>query len=60
MARHSLEVRFRGIQPGDAPDIAAQFIARITGRVGTETVPNQVHIVRIQAVICLQFSQKQG
>jgi len=58
VARHSLEIRLRGIQSGDTSDIAAQFLARITGRVGTEAVPDQMHVVRVQAVVCLQFYQK--
>lgn len=55
MARHSLEVRFCGVQPGDTSDIAAQFLARIASRVGTKAVPDQMHIVRIQAIICLHL-----
>lgn len=57
MARHSLEIRFRGIQAGNTSDIAAQFLARVASRVSTEAVPDQMHVVRIQTVICLHLTR---
>lgn len=56
VTRHALKVGFRGIQAGDAANITAQFLTGVTSRVGAEAVSNQVHIIRIQAVVRLRIS----
>lgn len=57
---HALEIGLGGVKARDAAHDAVELLARVTGRVGPETVADQVDVARVQAVLLLQVFDQMG